>query len=231
MGRRRIVLPDNRRPVRTGRFDGLTLVNADPIIRPARDITPFIDAMQQLDRAPEPSLPQLHPAYSDRYDSLVAHLEHSRLLRVAVVEQIYLLQTPRPWVPPIISAVRGHNVFGEPWVAPRPASLGEIVAAEPDVILFAVPGADLYRTQVHVGRLLRDPQWQRAVDGRRVVALDGTRALERAGPGLMNSLELVAWALHHADRSIRPAGGVGGERVGSGWRDLSGFDAVSPTPR
>lgn len=182
--------------------------------------------MQRRDDTFAPSLPHLHPSLRNRYDALVAELEHCPRPAVAVVEQFYLLQTPRPWVPSIVAAVHARNVFGDPWSPPRPASLTEIVAARPDVIVFAVPDADLYRTQIHIGRLLQNKEWNEAMTDRRLIALDGGHALHRAGPELMASLELLAWALHRPHESLRPDPARGAERVGTGWRDLAGFEVV-----
>jgi len=92
----------------------------------------------------------------------------------------------------------GVNLFGEigrhsPWIAWE-----EVVDKDPDVLLIAPCGFDLARTRREMSRLVRRPEWSqlRAVRTDRVILADGNQFFNRPGPRLVESLEILAEALH-----------------------------------
>lgn len=136
--------------------------------------------------------------------------------RVATIEWIEPLMTAGNWVPELVAAAGGENLFGvagahSPWL-----SWDELVASAPDVIVAMPCGFDLARTQAEMRALAGRDGWQtlRAVRGGRVAVVDGNRYFNRPGPRLADSAEILAEILHPATCDF-------GHR-GDGWRWLHG---------
>ena len=117
--------------------------------------------------------------------------------RVAILEWLDPLMGAGNWAPELVAAAGGEAVFGEigqhsPWL-----SWDELQAADPDVLVLAPCGYALERTMVDVPVLQRHPAWQslRAVQNRRVYAIDGNAYLHRSGPRLVESAELLGRVL------------------------------------
>jgi iron complex transport system substrate-binding protein len=135
--------------------------------------------------------------------------------RVTVLEWLDPLMAAGNWTPELVDYAGGENVFGEmglhsPWL-----SWEELQAADPDVLVLSPCGFSLERTMVDVPLLQRHPTWQelRAVQNGRVYAIDGNQYLNRSGPRLVESAELLARALW-GERS--------GQNVDApGWRHIA----------
>lgn len=117
---------------------------------------------------------------------------------VAFIEWIEPLMAGGNWMPELIEMAGGVNLFGEigrhsPWIAWE-----EVVDKDPDVLLIAPCGFDLARTRREMSRLVRRPEWSqlRAVRTDRVILADGNQFFNRPGPRLVESLEILAEALH-----------------------------------
>jgi iron complex transport system substrate-binding protein len=98
------------------------------------------------------------------------------------------------WTPELVAYAGGENIFGEvgnhtPWVAWE-----ELQAADPDVIVLSPCGYTLERAIQDVPLLQKHPIWShlQAVQNRRVYAIDGNQYLNRSGPRLVESAELLA---------------------------------------
>jgi iron complex transport system substrate-binding protein len=96
-----------------------------------------------------------------------------------------------------VASAGGENVFGEigqhsPWL-----SWDELQAADPDVLVLSPCGFTLERSLVDVAILRAHPVWQslRAVRSGRVYAIDGNAYLNRSGPRLVDSAELLGRVL------------------------------------
>jgi iron complex transport system substrate-binding protein len=131
----------------------------------------------------------------DRLNAITAHLGAKP--RVTVLEWLDPLMAAGNWTPELVAYAGGENVFGEiglhsPWL-----SWEELQAADPDVLVLSPCGFTLDRTMVDVALLQRQPAWQslRAVQSGRVYAIDGNQYLNRSGPRLVESAELLAHAL------------------------------------
>ncbi len=76
----------------------------------------------------------------------------------------------------------------------RYASWAEDAAFDPQVVLVAPCGFDLPRTLSEAKQLPRGPGWQNLSAARndKVFAMDGNALLNRSGPRLIESLELLA---------------------------------------
>src|SRR6266487_4475988 len=113
---------------------------------------------------------------------------------VAVLEWLDPLMGAGNWTPELVAYARGENIFGEigqhsPWL-----TWEELQAADPDVIVLSPCGYTLERTMQDVPLLQNHPAWAdlQAVRNGRVYAIDGNQYLNRSGPRLVESAELLA---------------------------------------
>jgi iron complex transport system substrate-binding protein len=118
--------------------------------------------------------------------------------RLAFIEWVDPPMSGGHWMPELIEAAGGINLFGEagansPWIA-----WDEVAAADPDVILFAPCGYDIPVTLREMGVLAGSATWNglRAVREGRVFVTDGNAYFNRPGPRLMESAEILAEILH-----------------------------------
>jgi len=114
--------------------------------------------------------------------------------RVAVLEWLDPLMGAGNWTPELVSYAGAKNLFGE--VGHHSPSLGweDLQMADPDVIILGPCGYSLERTIKDVPLLSGHPIWQelKAVRERTVYAIDGNQYLNRSGPRLVESAELLA---------------------------------------
>ena len=113
--------------------------------------------------------------------------------RVAVLEWLDPLMGAGNWTPELVAFAGGVNVSGEsglhaPWL-----SWEELQAADPDVLVLAPCGFTLERTMQDVLLLQQHPSWQslRAVKTGCVYAIDGNAYINRSGPRLVESAEIL----------------------------------------
>ncbi len=113
---------------------------------------------------------------------------------VAVLEWLDPLMGAGNWTPELVAYAGGENIFGEigqhsPWL-----TWEELQAADPDVIVLSPCGYSLERTMQDVPLLQNHPAWAdlQAVRNGRVYAIDGNQYLNRSGPRLVESAELLA---------------------------------------
>jgi iron complex transport system substrate-binding protein len=114
--------------------------------------------------------------------------------KVAVLEWLDPLMGAGNWTPELVTCAGGEQIFGEigqhtPWVTGE-----ELQAADPDVIVLSPCGYTLERTMQDVPLLQNHPTWTdlQAVRNGRVYAIDGNQYLNRSGPRLVESAELLA---------------------------------------
>ncbi len=117
--------------------------------------------------------------------------------RVTVLEWLDPLMAAGNWTPELIAYAGGEPVFGEigqhsPWLTWK-----ELEVANPDILVLAPCGFSLERTQIDIPLLQQHPVWQslQAVQHQRVYAIDGNYYLNRSGPRLVESAELLGSAL------------------------------------
>lgn len=153
---------------------------------------------------------KLISGYQQRLETL---RQHTTMLsngksrpRVAVLEWLDPLMAAGNWTPELVAYAGGESIFGEiglhsPWL-----SWQELHAANPDVILLSPCGFSLARTQMDIPLLQQHPLWQnlQAVQKQRVYAIDGNYYLNRSGPRLVESAELLAYTLWGFDAGIVP---------------------------
>ncbi len=117
--------------------------------------------------------------------------------RVTVLEWLDPLMAAGNWTPELVDYAGGANVFGEvglhsPWL-----SWEELQAEDPDILVLSPCGFTIERTLQDVALLRQHPIWQslQAVKNGRVYAIDGNQYLNRSGPRLVESAELLGRAI------------------------------------
>lgn len=130
-----------------------------------------------------------------RLYELTAH--QGKKPRVAVLEWLDPLMGAGNWTPELVEVTGGENIFGEmgqhaPWL-----SWEELQAADPDVLVLTPCGFTLERTLQDVPLLQQHPSWQslQAVKNDRVYAIDGNAYINRSGPRLVESAEILGHIL------------------------------------
>jgi iron complex transport system substrate-binding protein len=100
------------------------------------------------------------------------------------------------WTPELVAYAGGELIFGEigqhtPWV-----TWEELHDADPDVFVLSPCGYTLERAMQDVPLLQNHAAWAslQAVRNGRVYAIDGNQYLNRSGPRLVESAELLAHA-------------------------------------
>jgi len=113
---------------------------------------------------------------------------------VAVLEWLDPLMGAGNWTPELVAYAGGENIFGEigqhtPWI-----TWEELHSADPDVIVLSPCGYTLERAMQDVPLLQNHSVWVglQAVRNGRVYAIDGNQYLNRSGPRLVESAELLA---------------------------------------
>src|ERR1700678_1905322 len=118
--------------------------------------------------------------------------------RVACIEWHEPLMAAGNWVPELVELANAENLFGKaglhsPWMIWE-----ELVASDPDVIVSMPCGFDLERTRQEMYWLTERPGWRdlRAVQSGEVYLADGNQYMNRPGPRMVESLEILAEILH-----------------------------------
>ncbi|MDX1590484.1 MAG: cobalamin-binding protein [Balneolaceae bacterium] len=117
---------------------------------------------------------------------------------VVAIEWISPMMCAGNWVPELISLAGGDDLLGipgshSPWIDP-----GQLLDADPDVILIMPCGYDISATIAELN-ILRDlPGWDdlKAVNHGEVYILDGNQYFNRPGPRIYDSARIIAEILH-----------------------------------
>ena len=135
--------------------------------------------------------------YTQRLEQLQeksAKLHRNKKPRVAVLEWLDPLMAAGNWTPELVTYAGGESLFGEVGIHSPWLTWEELHKANPDVLVLAPCGFSLERTLVDVPLLQQHPLWQslQAVQNGRVYAIDGNYYLNRSGPRVVESAELLA---------------------------------------
>lgn len=141
---------------------------------------------------------QLVRGYQHRLDTMqAATARFGTRPRITILEWLDPLMGSGNWTPELVAFAGGENVFGEvgqhsPWI-----SWEELRAADPDVLVLAPCGYTIERALEDLPILQSNPAWQTlsAVRNGRVYAIDGNQYLNRSGPRLVESAELLGRVL------------------------------------
>ena len=118
--------------------------------------------------------------------------------RIACIEWIEPLMTAGNWMPELIEMANGVPLFGTAGRRSPELSWSDFIAADPDMVIVSPCGFDLARTREEMRSLAKRPEWRRlrAVEGGSVFLVDGNQYMNRPGPRVMDSLEIMAEILH-----------------------------------
>jgi iron complex transport system substrate-binding protein len=118
--------------------------------------------------------------------------------RVVVLEWIDPPFSSGHWSPELVQLAGGKEVVGTAGERSRTIDWQQIVAAAPEVMVIACCGFDVERTQADLPILFNYPGWRNlpCVRSGRVYLVDGSAYFSRPGPRLVDSLEILAHALH-----------------------------------
>ncbi len=102
------------------------------------------------------------------------------------------------WSPELVALAGGREAIGVAGQRSVTTAWSEIVAADPEVMLIACCGFSVERTLQDLPILQAYPDWERlaCVKSDRVFVVDGSAYFSRPGPRLVDSLEILANALH-----------------------------------
>jgi iron complex transport system substrate-binding protein len=134
-----------------------------------------------------------------RIDSVAATASRAKTQpRVMLLEWLDPPFTSGHWNPELVELAGGREVLGKAGERSREASWREIAAADPEVMVIACCGFSAQRTASEL-HIVRDrPEWPSlaCVRAGRVHIVDGNAYFSRPGPRLVDSLEILAAAIH-----------------------------------
>lgn len=125
-------------------------------------------------------------------------LSVSELPTVVCIEWTDPLMTASNWIPELVTVAGGQPLFSAVGQPSGKIQWGNLVATDPDVIVFMPCGLNLDRTRQEALPLTQRPEWQslQAVKKERVYITDGNYYFNRPGPRLVDSQEILAEILH-----------------------------------
>jgi iron complex transport system substrate-binding protein len=102
------------------------------------------------------------------------------------------------WSPELVRLAGGIDLIGRDGQPSRTTSWDEIAGADPEVLVIACCGFDVERILQDLPLLVAFPGFHQlsCVRARRVYVVDGNAYFSRPGPRLVDSLEILAHALH-----------------------------------
>jgi len=126
--------------------------------------------------------------------------------RVALLEWIDPPFSSGHWSPELVRLAGGNEVVGIEGRTSRSLAWNEFIAARPECVVVACCGFDVERTLRDVPMLAGIPGWNElpAVRDGRVFVVDGSQYFSRPGPRLVDSLEILAHALHPDAHPLPP---------------------------
>jgi iron complex transport system substrate-binding protein len=118
--------------------------------------------------------------------------------RVALLEWLDPPFSCGHWNPELVRLAGGVEGLGKEGRPSRTLSWDEVLAWEPEVVFIACCGFGTERTLADLPALWLIPGWRNlpAVRAGRVYVTDGSHYFSRPGPRLVDSLEILAHALH-----------------------------------
>jgi iron complex transport system substrate-binding protein len=120
--------------------------------------------------------------------------------RVALLEWLDPPFSCGHWSPELVRLAGGIEGLGQEGRPSRTLSWDEVMTWQPEVIFVACCGLNVERTLQDFPLVQSVPGWPElpAVQAARVYVTDGSQYLSRPGPRLVDSLEILAHALHPA---------------------------------
>ena len=133
-----------------------------------------------------------------RIDAVRARVAGRPRPRVAFIEWVEPLMAGGNWMPELIEAAGGDNLFGAAGKHSDWMQWDELAAADPEVIIVGPCGYDLQRSLEELPILQARPRWADivAVRSGRVYFVDGNAYCNRPGPRLAETTEILAEIIH-----------------------------------
>jgi iron complex transport system substrate-binding protein len=102
------------------------------------------------------------------------------------------------WTPGLVALAGGDAVLGNPGHNSQVLTWSQIAAEDPDVIVVAPCGFDLAKTRAAAAALADHRVWQslRAYAEREIYLMDGNAYVNRPGPRLIDTAEILATILY-----------------------------------
>jgi iron complex transport system substrate-binding protein len=127
-------------------------------------------------------------------------LNSEELPRVVFLEWIDPLFNAGHWNPELIQIAGGEDCLGNINQASRTTDWQEVLDIDPDFLFIACCGFDIPRTMQDIEILKSYPHWKElsCVRKDKVYVSDGNAYFSRSGPRLIDSLEIIAHAMHPA---------------------------------
>jgi iron complex transport system substrate-binding protein len=150
-----------------------------------------------------PAAAKLLRSYREQIDAVISRtcsLAVNARPRVLCIEWIEPFMPAGNWTPQLIEFAGGTSGLAISGEHSRYATWQDVAAFDPQVILVAPCGFDLPRTLQEAAVLPQVPGWREftAVKSGRVFAIDGNALLNRSGPRLVESLEVLAQLIQPA---------------------------------
>ncbi len=136
-----------------------------------------------------------------RFDEIATAVTGCARPGLAFIEWIDPPMSGGHWMPEIISIAGGISLFGERGANSSWITWDAMAAADPDIIIVGPCGFDIATTEREMAVLRDNPIWRglRAVREGAVFVADGNAFFNRPGPGIVESIEILA-EISHPDR-------------------------------
>ena len=118
--------------------------------------------------------------------------------RIACIEWQEPLMAAGNWAPELVELAGGVNLFGKAGIHSPWLDWKELADSDPDVIIVSPCGYDLSRARAEMHWLEQRPEWHslQAVQRGNVFLVDGNQYMNRPGPRIVESLQILAEILH-----------------------------------
>lgn len=125
--------------------------------------------------------------------------------RVAIIEWLDPIMVAGNWTPGMVARAGGRYDLAEDGRHSPYVEWSAVVEYDPEVLVIAPCGFNIERTRQELSVLTARDDWQQlsAVANSRVYLLDGNAYLNRSGPRLVDTVEILAYFLH-TDRCELP---------------------------
>ncbi len=161
----------------------------------------LFEAIQELASALEVSADEMLRGLRARVEKVAARSATiTTRPRVALLEWLDPPFSSGHWSPQLVRLAGGIEGLGKEGQPSRRLRWDEVSAWQPDVIIIACCGFMVERALQDVALVQSVEEWRKlpAVRSERVYVADGSQYFNRPGPRLVDSLELLAHALHPA---------------------------------
>ncbi len=129
--------------------------------------------------------------------------------RVACIEWFEPLIGAGNWVPELVNIAGGEYALAEVGEHSTTLTWDSLAAYQPEVIILMPCGFKIPQTQAELPTFTAHPQWQAlpAVQNNKVFIVDGNAYLNRSGPRIVDSTEILAEILHPEEcAGVAPVG-------------------------